>query len=417
MARIALLLALPGVVSCRSFHGLKKNGLPRKSVITAPTGVELVADEDLPLHFDWRNLNGRNWVVSDVNQHIPQYCGSCWIHGTTSPLNDRLKIRRNGAWPDVMLARQTLLNCVPGPNNTAPPGCSGGEPVMIFDYMRETKVPDETCNVWKAKQETCEAQNFCRNCDLPDGLLDILTAGGDPSNISMTAGCKGIDSFLGYRVADYGFIEESPTIVTDMMKEIYARGPISCSMDGTNDFMLGYFDVAAQNEGVFITEKIMNFSDHTVEVAGWGETPSGLKYWVVRNSWGTYWGHGGWFKIARGKNQNVIESDCSWAVPTGDDLDLLLEGKVLGDYHRGIVRMRSPLPGGGPEASMRMVPVGMESSERSSKCESQSQLPLLILVAAASAAASSFATAAVGGMRRRFSSGAHEPLLSDAAAA
>merc|ERR1719329_2081202 len=134
-------------------------------------------------------------VLPDVNQHIPQYCVSCWIHGTVAQLNDRIKVMRDGAWPDVMLARQTLLNCVPGPNNTAPPGCYGGESVMIYDYMRETPIPDETCNVWKAKQDKCEAKNFCRNCDLPDGLLETLESGGDASGFDMTVGCKAMDSF------------------------------------------------------------------------------------------------------------------------------------------------------------------------------------------------------------------------------
>lgn len=40
-----------------------------------------------------------------------------------------------------------------------------------------------------------------------------------------------------------------------------------------------------------------------------------MKYWTIRNSWGSYWGENGTFRLIRGKNNLNIETDCTWAIP------------------------------------------------------------------------------------------------------
>ena len=57
-----------------------------------------------------------------------------------------------------------------------------------------------------------------------------------------------------------------------------------------------------------------NCVDHNVVVSGWG-VENDAPYWIVRNSWGTWWGEHGWFRISMGKNMLGIESACDWAVP------------------------------------------------------------------------------------------------------
>ena len=62
-----------------------------------------------PLEFNWCDINV-NYCANSLNQHIPQYCGSCWAHRTTSALADRIKIARGARGIDVQLSAQRVLD-------------------------------------------------------------------------------------------------------------------------------------------------------------------------------------------------------------------------------------------------------------------------------------------------------------------
>jgi hypothetical protein len=59
-------------------------------------------------------------------------------------VQDRLKIRKKGRGMDVMLGRQSLLNCAAYEGYGA--GCDGGDPIDVFKYMAKFGLPDESCN-------------------------------------------------------------------------------------------------------------------------------------------------------------------------------------------------------------------------------------------------------------------------------
>jgi len=65
-----------------------------------------------------------------------------------------------------------------------------------------------------------------------------------------------------------------------MQKEIFNRGPISCGIDAMP--LLNY-------ESGIHTQKSSS-TDHVISVVGWGKDESVGSYWLVRNSWGEFWG-------------------------------------------------------------------------------------------------------------------------------
>jgi cathepsin L len=39
--------------------------------------------------------------------------------------------------------------------------------------------------------------------------------------------------------------------------------------------------------------------DHVVMVSGYGTDENGDDYWIVKNTWSTYWGENGYIRISR----------------------------------------------------------------------------------------------------------------------
>ena len=234
-------------------------------------------------------MKGVNLASINRNQHIPQYCGSCWAHGTTSALSDRLALMRRGAFPEIDLSPQVLVDCVAG-NDTQ--GCSGGDPTAAYSWIASNGVTDETCQAYTARDGPCDAFHRCQTCDPP----------GPGSK-----GCYPVPAPAArvYRVEQHGQVAGEKK----MMAEIFARGPIACGLCVTPEF-------EAYTGGIFRDATGCVEQDHEISIAGYGvDAATGVKYWIGRNSWGTYWGEGGWFRIVRGEDNLGVEDACDWAVP------------------------------------------------------------------------------------------------------
>lgn len=68
-----------------------------------------------------------------------------------------------------------------------------------------------------------------------------------------------------------------------MRVAIAEGGPIFVGFQVYEDFM-------TYSGGVYSHASGGAAGGHAVTIIGWGETDSGLKYWICQNSWGSHWG-------------------------------------------------------------------------------------------------------------------------------
>jgi cathepsin X len=261
---------------------------------------QLLTMESFPDSFTWCDKDGVNYCTMSRNQHIPQYCGSCWAHGSTSALGDRIKIARKGKGVDINLAVQHLLNC--GGVGSCHGGSVDGPYQWLLQLSKDTGsgMSYETSQPYLACTPE-STEGFCAHVDTTceastKALNTALTCG----SFSAEAGaCSGLSSYPNATIKDYGSISGQAAL----QKEIYHRGPIACGIDAAP--LLNYESGVIKTKGDSI--------DHVISVVGWGQDTDGTSYWWVRNSWGEYWGEMGFVRVAFGSL--LVEDQCSWAVP------------------------------------------------------------------------------------------------------
>jgi len=231
--------------------------------------------KDLPQQFDWRNVDGKNYVSPVRNQ---QSCGSCYAFAATAMFEARLLVQSQ-LTDKTILSPQEIVSC-----SAYSQGCEGGFPYLISKYAQDFGILPEVYAAYNGSDGTCPVDRF--------------------------------GSYARYHVEDYYYVNQDgekgyygSTTEEGMMKNILKYGPISVSFEVHRDFMNyhgGIYKHVEQTE-MMAPEPHFVVTNHVVLVVGWG-VENGTKYWLVKNSWGTAWGIDGYFKIVRGEDECGIES-------------------------------------------------------------------------------------------------------------
>merc|ERR1711963_934066 len=247
---------------------------PAEERISSPNLDEMYAELDRQTIPAAYNSITEGLVTSPKNQGA---CGSCAAFAATG-LHETSMVKAGATLSGLDLSEQYLVDCAYSTNGAN--GCNGAWPHIYSKWFHE----DGGVGLHETGYPYL-GRNPKLNCDTA-GSLPKWSSGAKVSNAQWDYSCT--EDKLKQLVATKGAVAVA----------IYA------SDSGFGSYKSGVFDQC--------TDTTIN---HAVLAVGYG-TENGKDYWLVKNSWGTNWGDGGYIKMLRGSNHCRIGNICTWTDST-----------------------------------------------------------------------------------------------------
>ena len=228
-------------------------------------------DEELqgvpvPVSIDWRE---RHTVtpVKDQGQ-----CGSCWTFATVAVL-EGAHARNTGQL--LSFSEQLFVNCV----------------VNITDYGYNSMGDLPDC---------------CYGCSGGDYDASFAWAGNNSIYLvleadmryTMNNGTCNYESSGKTRVQVESYTD-IPANTPAYMKIALSHQPIGVGIDAAQMPFQTYHGGIMTSTDCYVSQ------DHAVTAVGYGVSPSGMEFWIVKNSWGNSWGENGYIRIQNTGNNDA----------------------------------------------------------------------------------------------------------------
>ena len=226
--------------------------------------------------FDLFTITGAtvNWQHSGLMRDVENQgsCGSCWAFASVHATQDRLSAA--ASIKTTSLSIQQVVDCTYPESRNA---CKGGGTTQAFNYMIESGLATSSSYPYSSTKQS--GSGTCSSASKTKVGLPALSGGVVSSwTHKQTAGVAAMEKAL----------EQGPiTVAFQVYPAFFSFKHGVGKVYNCDDF----FSHSGQ------------YSGHAVEVVGFTSD-----YWIIKNSWGTSWGHNGYFYMKKGVNSCDIES-------------------------------------------------------------------------------------------------------------
>jgi len=232
---------------------VKMAGGPKSKILgkpraTKPSQEDIKKASALPDSFDWRNVNGVNYVSPVRNQGS---CGSCYIFSSMAMNEARLRIKTLGV-KNTIFSTQDIVECSPYSQ-----GCDGGFPYLISGkYSEDFGIVDESCNPYTGRDGSCTTNSTCQ---------------------------RSYSTNYHYVGGFYGACSEAL-----MRVELVKNGPLAVSFEVYDDFLSyksGIYHHTFERDEKNLQFNPFELTNHAVLLVGYG-VENDVPFWIIKNSWG-----------------------------------------------------------------------------------------------------------------------------------
>ncbi|XP_031504445.1 ervatamin-B-like [Nymphaea colorata] len=224
------------------FRPSSYKGNNKRSTSGSTSSFRYSGVRNVPMSVDWRK---RGAVTRVKNQG--DHCGCCWAFSAVAAMEGIIKINSGDL---IDLSVQQLVDC-----DFYDYGCRGGQMRNAFEYVQENHgLTVELAYPYRGVDEPCREPS--------------------PKNASI----------LGY--------EDVPENNEQALLQAVANQPVSVAIDANSR------DFRFYSSGIF-TGECGTTLNHGVAAIGYGVGRNGMRYWIVKNSWGTRWGENGYVRMQR----------------------------------------------------------------------------------------------------------------------
>jgi len=233
-----------------------------------------------PDSFDWRITD----KVTSVNDQGA--CGSCYAFASIANIESKMLIDGAAALPDPDYSENNAKECNywETANIDGGTSCSGGNFLIMANWFSKKGTVLESCDPYVASDVACTSI-----CTYPYAARDV----------ACTSTCTYQKTLLDWRIICGDVVPD-----TNVLKNyIQTYGPVYTSMYAGDPGTVWGNEFASYVGSYTLYYSGTETPNHAVLVVGWDNSLSydgGTGAWIVKNSWGTGWGDGGYFTIAYG---------------------------------------------------------------------------------------------------------------------